>query len=329
MSTLRGLAVAVLVGVAACAPPQSVDRVSIDGSLTVTGGSAGSVPEAGVVGGSSLEGGTAGVGGSGGGPPLDAQFADRIADRRPEAPPPDRAPDRLPPDAPIDTRPPDAAPDLAPLPPPDAPPDLAPPQVAQLVVADTAALTDGDTAIRTLLASRLTGFTIRLRDDGGPVDTTNTRLIVIAGSVESGTVGSKYRDVPLAVISLEYSLFDNLGMTGSTEDTNLGVESGTQLQILDDMHPLAAGLAGAVPVVTASANLSWGVPAPTAVKVASLVGQPERATVFAYLKGDLMVTGAAPARRIGVFALDSAASRLTESGRALLTAAIDWALLPD
>jgi hypothetical protein len=315
-----------LVGLVACAPPQSVDRVSLDGSLT--GGSGGS-PESGVVGGTGVEAGMAGAGGSGGAPAFDAPFVDRPTDRRAESPPPDRAPDRPPPDAPVDTRPPpDTAPDLAP-PPPDLAPDLAPPAVVQLVVGDTAALTGGDTAIRTLLASRLTGFMIRLRDDGGAVDTVNTRLIVIAGSVESGTVGNKYRDVPVPVISVEYSLFDNLGMTGGTENTNLGVLAGTQVQILTDMHPLAAGLTGAVPVVTTSANLSWGVPAPTAVQVASVVGQPERATVFAYLKGDQMVTGTAPARRIGLFALDSAASRMTDSGRALLNAAIDWALLPD
>jgi hypothetical protein len=337
MSTLRGLAVALLVGLASCAPGQSVDRVSVDGSLTVTGGSGGSSQEAGM-GGAGVEGGTSGTAGAGGsaGGPVDAQFVDRTADRRAEAPPPDRAPDRAP-DTRLDTAPPppppppppDAAPDLPP-PPPDAAPDLALPRVAQLVVGDTAALGDGDAAIRALLTERLPGFTIRLRDDGGAVDLTNTRLIVIAGSVDSATVGSKYRDVPVPVISLEYSLFDSLGMTGATENTNLGVVAGTQIEILEDTHPLAAGLAGgAVAVASASANLSWGDPAPAAVRVASLVGRPDRATVFAYLKADQMVTGVAPARRLGLFALETAAARLTDDGRAMLAAAIDWALLPD
>ena len=37
----------------------------------------------------------------------------------------------------------------------------------------------------------------------------------------------------------------------------------------------------------------------------------------------------APARRVGLFALESAAANLSEQGIRLLGAAIDWALLPD
>ena len=39
-----------------------------------------------------------------------------------------------------------------------------------------------------------------------------------------------------------------------------------------------------------------------------------------------MVTGQAPAKRVGFFAADLAAARLTEEGTALLGAAIRWAL---
>jgi hypothetical protein len=271
---------------------------------------------------------TGGAGGNGG--PVDgtggAARMDAMPDRRPPDAPPDLAPapDRpLPPDASPDT----ALPDLPP-PMPDTAPEAPQPQVVQLVVGDTGALGPGDATVRTVLATRLPGFNIRLRDDGGTLDLVNTRLIVIAGSVESGTVGSRYRDVPVPVISLEYSLFDNMGMTGTDENTDFGVTSGAQVAILDPLHPLAAGLSGMVAIASESSNLGWGNPSDQAIRVATLANMPLRAAIFAYPAGAQLRGLVAPAKRVGLFALESAAANLTDDGIKLLGAAVDWALQP-
>ena len=133
----------------------------------------------------------------------------------------------------------------------------------------------------------------------------------------------------MPVISLEYSLFDNLAMTGGTENTDYGGNGGTQVEIVDATHPLAASLTGVVSVVTETANMAWGNPAATAVRIATFVGNPNRVAIFAFTKGAEMLAVLAPAKRVGFFAVETAAARLSDDGIKLLAAAIDWALLPD
>ncbi len=323
MSTIRGLTVAVLVA-CSCAP-QPVDRVDVDGSLTLGGDTRGvDRPDGGNDGAGTV--GTAGrpapdAGGGGAGGSIDAPV-DRLVDRPADANPAD-AP--APPDAAADLAPPaDLAPEVG-----DTAPEAALPKVVQLVVGDTGALGPGDTAVRTLLATHLLGYSIRLRDDSGAVDLVNTHLIVIAGSVASGMVANKYRTVPVPVISLEYSLFDNLAMVGGEEDTDYGGGDAEQIEIVDSTHPLAAGLTGLVSVVTAESNLAWGNPAATAIRIANVAGEPDRAAIFAYPKGAQMTALLAPAKRVGFFAVETAAARLSDDGIRLLAAAIDWSLLPD
>jgi hypothetical protein len=82
-----------------------------------------------------------------------------------------------------------------------------------------------------------------------------------------------------------------------------------------------------VTVVTQPSGIHWGVPAASAEKVASLVGMATRFAIFAYPKDAAMVGGfVAPAKRIGLFVSDTASQRLSDDGKKLLNAAIDWAL---
>jgi hypothetical protein len=209
-------------------------------------------------------------------------------------------------------------------PPADAAPTPTPPVVVQLVVGDPGVLGAGDTRLRTVLAGR--GLTVRLRDDGSAVDLTDTALVVIAGSVEAASVGNKYRDVAVPVIVLEYSLYDDMGMTGAVENFDFGTSGATTLQILDPGSDLAAGLSGVVTTVTEATNFGWGNP-PGADRVASLPGMADRVAIFAFASGATMVgSRVAPANRVGFFALESAAARLSDSGVSLFAAAIDWAL---
>lgn len=295
----------------ACGPDAVVDPTFTDGAggrggasdVRDTGpersDSAGGTGGGGAGGGTGGTGGTAGTGGSGGGGgPADA--------------PVDMALDQ-----PIDQRvePPDMmlTPDVV-----EAPPA----RMAVLVVANVMTPTAADMQLRTSLVGR--GLTPRLVDDGAAADI-NADLVVIAASSDSVTLAMKYRAAAVPVLVIEPAAFDNMGMTTGA---NYGQDSGTQITITLAGHPMAAGLTGNVPVLTAAATLCWGVPAAAAEKVASFNGMAGRATIFGYPKGAAMVVGTAPARRVGFFAGEPAASRLTDNGKKLLDAAIDWALLP-
>jgi hypothetical protein len=297
---------------AACGPDAVVDLAVTDGAGGAGGGSdvrdtgperadsAGGSGGGGTGGGGSGgTGGAAGMGGSGGGGGSAGAPMDMMVDR------------------PIDQRidPPDMmlTPDVV-----DAPP----PKMAVLVVANDMMPTAADMQLRTSLMGR--GLTPRLVDDGAAADI-NAALVVIAASSDSNAVANKYRDVAVPVIVIEPALFDNMGMTGGDD---FGEDNGTQVTIVMAGHPMAAGLTGNVAVLTMTATLSWGAPSAAAQRVASFSGMAGRATIFGYNKGAAMAMGMAPARRVGFFAGEPAAARLTDNGKKLLDAAIDWALVP-
>jgi hypothetical protein len=250
---------------------------------------------------------------------------DGAADRPAPDSPPRQRPGGGPSDAAPSTSPPDRMPAVA-----DAAPEPPAPRVVQLVVGDPAALLPGDVTIRTILASTLVGYGIRLRDDNGPVDLVNTRLIVISGSVESTVLGNRYRDVRVPVLSLEYTQFDDLGMTGPTQDTDFGLAAGDSIDIVDPVHLLAAGLTGTPTVLTQVSDVGWGNPSPNALRIATLPGRPNQVAIFGYSTGAQMSPGiAAPAKRVGFFAIETSASLLSNDGVRLVAAAINWAVLPD
>jgi hypothetical protein len=286
---------------------------SFGGDTVVVGGSGGVIADSGSV--LADSGGVVGGGGQ----------TDGAVDRPPPDAPPRQMPGRSPPDTAPPTSPPDRMPAVA-----DAAPEPPAPKVVQLVVGDPAALVAGDLTIRTILASTLVGYGIRLRDDNGPVDLVNTSLIVISGSVESLILGNRYRDVPVPVLSLEYSQFDDLGMTGPTQDTDFGLVGGDSIDFIDSVHPLAAGLTGTVAVTTQVSDIGWGNPGRNAVRIATVPGRPNQVAIFGYPTNAQMVAGvAAPAKRIGFFAIETSASLLSNDGVRLVTAAINWAVLPD
>ena len=261
-----------------------------------------------------------------------ADAAGELPDAAP--PPPDlRAPpaDEAPPVP--DAAPPEdaaAAPDAAIAPPPDAAPDLAadraPPGDALLVVGRTvmAAL---DAQLEASL-KRL-GFTVTVRDAPASVanDALGRSLVVISGSAYSDDVGAKFRDVPVPVVVFDDAVFGAMKMTGSRSGTDFGsVLDERRLMITNDAHPLAGGLSGLVTVASAGLQISWGVPSDAAIKVATVVDQPSRYTIFAYTEGSTMVGMTAPARRVGAFVRFPEDATYTESGLMLFEAAALWAI---
>jgi hypothetical protein len=87
---------------------------------------------------------------------------------------------------------------------------------------------------------------------------------------------------------------------------------------------MAAGLTGNVTVVSTASTFGWGGPNANGVKVATILGNSSRATIFAYNSGAVMPGLTAPARRVGFFLFGNSAS-LTANGGSLFDAAVKWA----
>jgi hypothetical protein len=247
----------------------------------------------------------------------DGQLPDRAPDLQPDAAPqpaPDAAADTTPDGTPPDAEPPDAD---------EVPFEVTPPRTVLMVVGNAAMPTGSDTRLQQLLLVR--GLRVRLASDEDPVVVTGIDVVVLAESAVSFLVADRYRNVAVPVVTLDRVLFQYMGMT-STGGTDYGSTIATDLTVLLPEHGLAGGLSGTVSVVSASANLAWGVPAPSAERVAILSGMPDRVAVFGYPQGATMVTGTAVARRVGCFVTEQAALLLDDDGVRLLSAAIDWAL---
>lgn len=155
-------------------------------------------------------------------------------------------------------------------------------------------------------------------------------LVVISESVPSAQLVGRAPNWMVPIICMEPALFDDLGMTGPQWQRDFGdVVEGRRLTLASIDHPLTGGLpAGSVDVLTASDKLVWGAPAPTAIKIASIAGRADAQAIFAYDAGARLVSGRAPARRVGWFAGRDAATKLSANGWRLFEAAVRWAARP-
>ncbi len=154
-------------------------------------------------------------------------------------------------------------------------------------------------------------------------DANGKALVVLSSAGSVTSVGTMFRDTTTPVLLWAALLYGPMGLTGPVLGTHYGSTLGTHVDITAAGHPLAAGLAGAPQVYNPTGWLDWGVPATGAVKVAALSGEPQKAALFAYERGASMVSGVAPARRVGLFATN--AWQFTPAGAALFRAALTWA----
>jgi hypothetical protein len=238
------------------------------------------------------------------------------------APPPVATPPVTPPPV---APPPGTAPPLPPVPPVPGP--LQPLKLANLVVGNAVTLAAGDEALLDILEAN--GFFVTPIDDADQPDQTSTTidLVVISPSAAANTVAAKYRNIRQAVLVMNFALFDDMRMTGTTAQTNFGSTAGREVAIVagQEVHPLAGGLTGTVAVANANGPLNWGQPAATATAVATLVGNPGRAVIFGYEAATQMQGQMAPARRVAFFASAAMVERLSPDGEKLLVAAAKWA----
>lgn len=172
---------------------------------------------------------------------------------------------------------------------------------ALLIVADLPP-SPSDALLRNRLESPL-GFRVEMvrAIDSQTAQASGKTVVVISESSWSEDILDKYRSVAVPVVSLEPAVWDDMGLTGTSWQTDFGdVLDQTSVKILDALHPLAAGLASGVHVVTTSPEkFVWGRPTTAAARVGALAGDASKYTIFGYEAGASGFGITFPARRGG------------------------------
>lgn len=129
------------------------------------------------------------------------------------------------------------------------------------------------------------------------------------------------------MLTWEQNLYDDLGMTGTLSGTDYGTyATQTQIDVVTPGDPLTGTVPGGTQtVLSATSGMAWGVPSASATVVATKYNNPAQATYFAYDQGDAMVTGTAPARRIGIFLHNTTGTNMNATGWELFDQAALWA----
>jgi len=172
-------------------------------------------------------------------------------------------------------------------------------------------------------------------------------VIVISNSVDRRKLFDaggkpKFRDVRVPAIVMKDGVIEEMGMgTGPNGGYSTAVGQ-TSLTIVKAGDPLAAGLTGNVRVYTTMAGapcppcylhhvqdsdrIIYAFPGAAAKVIATIVGQPKQAAIFAYDSGAMMVGLAAPAKRMGFFIHRD--TDYSPDGLKLFDAAVDYLLAP-
>ena len=149
-----------------------------------------------------------------------------------------------------------------------------------------------DAAVRDQLLGA--GYTVDLVDDNGVTSAAaaGASLVIIASSVNTGAVGSSFRDVAVPVWVAKPWLLDDMGLTGTSNNTDFGTVKASTLTIVDAASPMAGGYSGDVAVASSNKSISFGVPGAAADVVATVAGTP---AIFAYQSGDVLADGSTAA----------------------------------
>ena len=204
----------------------------------------------------------------------------------------------------------------------------APPQAneALFVSGNATSLSEADRAVR----NRLTGLglVVTLADDDlvQASAASGKSVVLVSATVDPAKIGTKFAGTATPMIVWHGGLFDDLGMTGNVSGTDFGTSLSTQeITIVQPSHPLAAGRSGTILALNSGARLTWGRPSAGGVVVAHVPLYPSKPALFAYEAGASMVTGVAPARRVGLFLYVYSASALSADGWAMFDATVNWA----
>ena len=209
---------------------------------------------------------------------------------------------------------------------PPLPVDMAGPRTALLVVG-AAQLNATDTLVRNRLMAKLMVVEVMPEAMATAANATGKAIVAITSTTTAAGTNTKFRDVAVPVFLLEPNLMGPMRMTADVA-TERGTLMETRVTIAAAAHPLAAGFTGNVSVYSSSWRLVWGLPGPSATRVAHVTGMTNRPTIFAYETGAPMLGGTAPAKRVAFFLHENMMDVTTPDGVKLLDAAIDWCLTP-
>jgi uncharacterized protein (DUF1800 family) len=206
-------------------------------------------------------------------------------------------------------------------------------------------LSAGDAAIKQRLERMR--FSVTVKDGAGAAttDANGQTVVIVSSTVNPDDVNTKFRDVKVPLVTWEAGLFDDLGMTATEETVDYGwaanqkqisiVTPGKPFKpVITDTLPLTPTIApekpgkvlsGTLMVSTKPITMSWGMPGPKAIKVASLVSETGKMALFGYERDIEMVEMKAPARRVGLFLGDTSAGDLTKIGWRLFDTSVRWA----
>lgn len=145
-------------------------------------------------------------------------------------------------------------------------------------------------------------------------------LVVISSSAESGPLQDKLKNIAIPVLCVEDAEFTKMGMA-SAGDHEAGIS-----EVVIVAGPLVGAAAGMLAISSKPGELGWGTPAASAIKGATLPGNPSRIVVFGYEKGAQMTSMAAPARRAGFAIREQLAANLNADGIALFDSILEWVL---
>jgi hypothetical protein len=157
-------------------------------------------------------------------------------------------------------------------------------------------------------------------------DVASASIVVITNGVRRFGSFTSFRDAGIPLVVMKSSALDDLDMTGTNRSVDYDEEDADDLLIIDDHHPLAAGLHGTLPFAASGASIAWGHPSATALRIAGLASVPAKFVIFAYDKGSAMLNRTAPARRIALLIGDRLSERGSNEANRLLSAAFDWSL---
>lgn len=201
-----------------------------------------------------------------------------------------------------------------------------------LVTADPGPLTfAGDNAVNQHLIDR--GFDVELaRGEDVPDDGSTALgrdLIIETSSLGSGTVEvdgiGKFRTLTIPALNWEASSVDAFGFQEANANPGT-TASQTQVNIVDNTHPIAAGFAKGLVTVSTAETFSQAQPVGAKI-VGTLATDPTQAILFAYEKGDKGFNDfVMPERRVFFFFQDNTASVATDNGWKLFDASVNWLL---
>jgi len=161
-------------------------------------------------------------------------------------------------------------------------------------------------------------------------DAMNYDLVFVHESLMSSSVGDKFKEEATPLISTEFYISDDMGLSGMTQDTDfgqLGDGAATSIFIQEPDHPLAAGLEGEVQVYENPGNMGFAIVGGGGVSVATTLDDDYQSVIYGFDAGVEDFNGEiVPGRRVFFFTFNGEEENMTPEAWLLFDAAVYWAL---